>query len=197
MVDWSNAGSGVGIGAGIGSSFGPIGAGIGGALGGLAGLFGFGKGKKDKIKQTPNYTPDQINFINDLLQQAKAGNQNAFEYLNSILSDEEGVLEDFQRPALDQFNNEIIPGILERFTGLNAGRSSALEQTLGQAAKGLATNLSAQRAGLKQNAINQLQNFGQLGLTRQTSPYIQQGTQGSFGMLAPYAGQGFLNLLNR
>lgn len=201
MVDWANSGTGALTGAGIGSVFGPIGSGVGGILGGLSGLFGFGKSKSPQIKQYQNFSSDQQELIQEATQAARAGNQNAIKWLNSILSDEEGTFDEYEKPYLDQFNEEVIPGILERFTGMGARSSSALNQTLGQAAKGLSTNLSEQRANLKKNALQQLSDFSQLGLRQSGTPYIQGGKQGAFELLAPYAGQalgsGFMDLLNR
>jgi hypothetical protein len=184
MVDFGNALAG----AATGSAFGPLGA----LAGGAAGLFGFGKGKKEKIKQLPNYTPDQMQLINQFLEQAKSGTGNAFDYLNSILSDEEGNLEDFQRPAMEDFQRKVIPSILERFTGMGAGRSSALNQTLGEAGKSFGNDLAAQRAQLKQNAVSQLQQFSEMGLRPQNTPYIQGGTQGAWNPAAAGSALGSL-----
>lgn len=197
MVDLSNALAGAGTGAGVGAAFGPLGAGIGGLVGGLGGLFGGGKGKKDKIKNLPNYTPEQQQFINQRLQMAMQGDQEAMKFIMSILSDEPGAFEDFERGALEQFNEQVIPGIMERFSGLGAQSSSALNQSLSQAARRLSGDLASQRASLKGQAINQLNNYANTGLTRQNSPYVQQGNQGLFNQLAPAAAQGWQSLVNR
>lgn len=140
-------------------------------------------GKSPQIKQQQNYSPEQQNFMNMILQSAQSGNQNALDWLNSLFDDEEG-MEDFERPAMEQFNEQIVPNILERFRGGNSKNSSGLQQTLGQAAKGLSSNLSAQRSGIRQNAINALQNYSGIGLNKQTTPYQTSGTQGVFDMLS-------------
>lgn len=196
MANFGNALSGAGVGAGIGSAFGPIGAGIGGLLGGVSGLFGFGKGKEEKIKQNPILNPQQIDLLGDLISQAKMGNQNALGYLNQILSNDPEAISAFQQPAMQEFEEDIIPSILERFSGLGARSSSALNQTLGRAATNLETNLNAQRSQLKSNAINQLMGYSQMGLTPTTSPYIKGGAPGAFEMLAPTAGKAFGSFLN-
>jgi hypothetical protein len=196
MVDLNNAFGGAATGAGIGASFGPWGALGGGVLGGLAGLSGFGKSKEPKIKQQSLYSPEQMSTFSDLLNQAKAGNQDAIAYFSKLFSDEPGAFEDFERPYLEQFQNEIAPSILEM---LNAGQnkySSGVTNSLANAAKGLSTNLASQRANLRQNAGQMLQNYTQLGLTRQTQPYTKSYQQGAFANLAPAAAQGYQSLLN-
>lgn len=196
-IDWQNALSGGATGAGIGAAGGPWGALAGGALGATAGLFGFGKNKKKKIKEYQNFSPEQQALIDEAVAAARAGNQDALAWIQSILSDEEGAFEAYEKPAMEQFQQEIVPEIIERVGQRGMGKGgSALNQTLGQAAKGLSTNLAAQRAQLKQNAIEQLNRFSNLGLTRKTTPYTEGGEQGAWGMLAPFAGQGAYDLLS-
>lgn len=189
MARLGEALGGAATGAGIGSMFGPWGAGLGGLLGGASGLFGIGRSKKDKIKQLPLFGEQQEEYLDQLLGGAQGLTPDALGYLQSILGDEEGAFEDFERPALQQFEEEIIPSILERFSGMGARSSSALGQTLGRAGKDLETSLSQQRAGLKQSALQQLLGMGQLGLTRRTQPYVKQGRTGLMEALAPMSGQ--------
>lgn len=162
-------------------------------------------GNKPKIKQMPNFAQDQEQLINELVMQARQGNQQAMEYLQSILSDEEGAFDDFERPYMEQFQEQTIPSILERLNergGMNK-YSGSITQQLAQAGKGLSTNLAAQRANLKQNAIGQLQNYSQMGLTKKTSPYLQGGNEGFLSMLSnspgasDYAGSKVKKLLDR
>ncbi len=156
-------------------------------------------GKPEQLKEYNPYNSQQQQGFSDILKQAMQGNQNALQYLNSLLSDEPEAYEDFERPFMDQFEQQTIPSILERFTGAGARSSSALNQTLGQAGRQLSGDLATQRAGLKQNAMSQLQNYSQMGFTPQKQPYVQGATQGLFQQLAPAAGQfagnSFTNLL--
>ncbi len=193
--DVGNAATGALTGGGVGAAFGPNGAAAGAGVGGLLGGLGGGKSKKDKIKQLAKYDPQQEAFLNQLLEMAQQGNKNAFDYLNSILSDEEGAFEDFERPYLQQFNEEVIPSILERFTGSSMSKGgSALNQSLGRAATNLSTNLASQRANLKNNAINQLNQYGQMALTQKSQPYVQKGKTGAFEMLGDAASSGYADL---
>ncbi len=199
MADFSNAFTGAATGAGVGAPFGPAGAAAGGALGGLFGLLGGGKDKPEKLMERERFNPQQREFMANLLEQVKAGNQQAIEYYNKILSEDPEAFADFERPAMEQFQQQTVPNILER---LNAGGgmnkySGAVTQQLAQAGQGLSSNLAAMRANLKQNAIQGLQNYSQLGLQQQTDPYTQGGQRGAFNQLAPAASAGYASLLNR
>ena len=195
--DWSNALSGGATGVGVGSAGGPWTAGAGGVLGFLSGGLGFGKAKKSKIKQTPNFSPEQEQLINEALQAARQGNQQAMKWLNSILSDEEGAFEDFERPFKEQFNEETVPGILERLNvGGNKG-SSAVTRQLAQAGRQLSSDLATQRANLKGNAINQLNKFSEIGLRQKTTPYKQPGKPSVWEDLAPEAGASGMDFLRQ
>lgn len=195
MTDWNQALTGALTGAGIGGTAGPVGSLLGAGAGSLLGLFGGGKSKPGKFKQAPMYDEQRMQAFNDILQQAQSGNKNAFQYLNSILSDEEGAFEDFERPAMEQFQQQTVPSILERFSGAGARSSSALNQTLGQAGRGLSSDLAAQRSQLKNNAISQLLNYTGKGLQQTSMPYRQERQPGLFEQLQGSAQGGFQELM--
>lgn len=200
MADFSNAFTGAATGAGIGSAFSPgVGTAIGGGLGFLSGLLGFGKDQPEKLMERERYTPEQKQALAELLQQVQAGNKDAIAYYQKILSDDPEAFADFERPAMEQFQQQTIPNILER---INAGGgmnkySGAVTQQLSQAGRGLSSDLAAQRANLKNSAVQGLLNYSQLGLQQQTDPYIQGGRPGAFSQAAPAASAGFASLLNR
>jgi len=200
MADFSNALTGAATGAGIGTAFSPgIGTAIGGGLGFLSGLLGFGKDQPDQVKERQRYSPEQQQFLSQILEQAKAGNKQALEYYQKILSDDPEAFADFERPAMEQFQQQTIPNILER---INAGGgmnkySGAVTQQLAQAGRGLSGDLASQRANLKNNAIQGLQQYSQLGLQQLSDPYIQGGRPGAFSQAAPAASAGYASLLNR
>lgn len=190
--DWSNALAGGVTGGGIGAAGGPWGAAAGSVLGLITGGMGFGKGEDESLQWLENFDPETKALIMEALPLAKQGNQNALKYINSILSNEPGAFEDFERPALEQFQQDVIPNILERFqnAGMSKG-SSGLNQTLGRAGKELSTNLAAQRANLKQSAMNSLQNYNSLALTPTRTPYKQEGKPSLWSQMGPAAGAGF------
>lgn len=189
MVDLSNAISGAISGAGTGSLFAGVPGAIGGGILGFgAGLLDFGKGKKPKIQEHQNYQPNQLELINSIIEQAKAGNKSALDWINNILSDEEGAFEDYERPFMEHFNETIVPSIMERFRGGGSKNSSGLQQSLAQGARGLQTQLAGQRSSLKEQAINALRNYNQTALGKQTTPYMTSGTPSIWEMISPSLG---------
>lgn len=158
-----------------------------GAGAGLLSMFG-GKGSSPKIKQTSNLSPEQQQYRDMVLNQLKETSPDMFNYINSILSDEDEAYQDFEAPYMEKYQNEI-PRILERFRGGDTKYSSALNQSLAAGARGLSTDLAAQRANLKQNVMNNLMNLSQLGLNQTNTPYIKEGKQGVMDYAAPYMGK--------
>lgn len=146
-------------------------------------------------------TKQQSQFLQQLLgqlsgQSSNIGQNPLFQqgsnYLQQLLSGSPESTAAFEAPAMRQFNEQIIPGIAERFTGAFGGAgaqsSSAFQQALGQAGAGLSENLQALRSGLQfgalpqalgyaQQPISNLQGFGQLGLGTQMRGFApkQQG----------------------
>lgn len=146
-------------------------------------------GKRAKTQQYPRFEPGQIGTINQLLSGARPGQQQAMDYLMDLLSGESEAFQDFQRPALRQFEEELLPGIAERFTGMfgeGSNRSSAFGQQLGKAAAGLSENLAAQRAGLQGGAAQQLMgNLANILAYQQQPRFETTYRQGSPGLLQP------------
>ena len=169
-------------------------AGIGPALGlktrkGREFLFG----KKGKTGQIQTLTPQQQEFQNQILKSLQQLYPQAFQNLEGILSGSPDAFRAFEAPALRQFEQEIVPGILERL-GASAGShggfsSSGLSQALSAGARDLSTNLAAQRAGLQNQALSQLGSLGNIGLGQSFIPTYQAPTPGFLGGLAPAAGQ--------
>lgn len=150
-------------------------------------------GKKPQQGQISTLTPQQQQFQNQILQSLQQLYPQAFENLQGILSGSPESMRAFEEPALRQFEQQIVPGIMERL-GASAGShgglsSSGLQQTLGAAGRDLSTNLAAQRAGLQNQALSQLGSLGNIGLGQSFIPTYQQATPGFLGGLAPSAGQ--------
>lgn len=171
-------------------------------LGGAA-LGAFGKDKKkESFQQLPTLTPQQQSVLSQLLGNVQNALPPAFSYLQNLLQDNPESYNDYEAPYMRQFNEQIVPGIAERFSGLGAGsqRSSAFQQALGQAGAGLSESLAGQRANLRQNSISQLQGFLGSGLRSpfETAymPAQQSGLQRFGNALAPLSGLGIGGLLS-
>lgn len=139
-----------------------------------------------KVKQLGLLTPEQETGLKDYMQHGieesplyGAGS----DFLQRLLSGDPEMMQQFMQPYMNQFNQQIIPGIAERFagmgTGAGAGSSSAFNQTATQAG----SNLMAQLAQLRGNM--QMQGAGQ-GLQ-----YAQQPFSNTLGGLGVH---GFENL---
>lgn len=151
--------------------------------------FLFGKG--EKVDQIPKYNPTQEATMGELLSGGRGQLPQGFEFLNEILSNNPELINQFQAPAKREFSEEILPTIAERFSGMNAQKSSAFGQQLGKAGERLEEALSSQRSGMKANALSQLQSLLQGGLTPQYENVFRPATQG----FAQGAAQGLAQLI--
>lgn len=149
-------------------------------------------GKKGRTEQLPTVSPQQRALINQLGTAYSAQLPGSLQFLAQFLSGSNDALESFQRPALRQFEEQIIPTIAERFSSLGSGaqRSSAFGQQLGQAGKALQEQLAAQRSGLGFNAIGALQSLLSPAFQSQFENLQYQPTQGFLYPAVQGIGQG-------
>jgi hypothetical protein len=154
-------------------------------------------GSPDKLKKVATGTKEQQGLHNNILGQAMSmqgqggGYDLAQNYYNNFLGDnQQQAFDQFSQPYMQQFQEQMLPQIAERFAGGGALSSSGFGQTLGGAASGLQSQLAqlfsqlqSQAAGQQYNQYNQL---SQTGLNYQPFAYQQQ--QGSGGFLAPFLG---------
>ncbi len=95
-------------------------------------------------------------------------------------------------PAMRTFEQQVVPGIQQRFADVGAGSSSALNQALAQSASELSTSLGSQYGqmaqGQQQQQLQALSQFLPM-LTGQTFAPQFHETQGILGPLIGAAGQ--------
>ena len=161
------------------------------------GLFSFlfGKEHQAKTTQLPTMNPEQMNMLNSMLSQMMGPMSQGMGNLSQILSGDPSAFKAFEAPAIRQFNEQIVPGIAERFSGMGSGAqgSSAFGQQLGAAGAGLSENLAGMRAGLQQNAMGQLMQMMGMGMGAKPFENIYQPEHrdyGLFGAMAPGIGAG-------
>lgn len=194
--NWGNVGSGALGGAAVGSSILPgWGTAAGGILGGLLGLLGGNDATDNKITQKPTGTAAQQQFggqdIIGLLQKmmGQGGGFNAAnQYDQSLLGQGPEAFQQFSQPYLQQFKEQILPGIEERYAGMGALSSSGFGQAVGGAQAGLQsqlaqlfTQLQGQASGRQQG---QFQGLAQTGLGYEPFAYHEQ--EGSAGSFMPF-----------
>ena len=166
--------------------------------------FLFGKG--DKNIQQGLLNGDQGSFLSQLFQQLgnmggeNGGMGNAMGLLQQYLDPNSDIYKNFEQPYMNEFEQQTIPGIAERFAGLGGGmggglQSGAFGQALSSAAGNLQSNLAQMKSGMQRNAIgdifgqyNQMANQG-LG-TRTFENQYQPGNTGLVGQVASGAAQG-------
>ena len=151
-------------------------------------------GEKSKYKDLlKRINPKSVDIQNSpLFQQAS-------KYYQGILGGDTGA---FEKPLMSQFQQEIAPGIAERYAGAGAMNSSGFQQAMGAAGSNLTERLGMLRAQLQSGAAGNLANMSQMqtgnmmNLIQQlfSTPsfgYANMAGQPGFGQgLAPGIGQG-------
>lgn len=130
---------------------------------------------------------DLIGFLQSLMGQG-GGLNAANSYDQGLLGQGPEAFNQFAQPYLQQFEEQMLPQIAERFAGQGALSSSGFGQSLGGAASGfqaqlaqLFSQMQAQAAGRQQN---QFQGLSGIGLGYQ--PFAYHEKQGSTGFVAPF-----------
>lgn len=154
-------------------------------------------GSPDKLKKVDTGTKaqqqfggqDLIGLLNQMMSQG-GGLNAANQYDQSLLGQGPEALQQFSDPYMQQFQEQILPQIAERFAGMGALSSSGFGQALGGAASGLQSQLAqlfsqlqGQAAGRQQG---QFSNLSQLGLGY--SPFAYNKQKGSQGFAGPLFG---------
>lgn len=140
-------------------------------------------------------TPQQQQAYSQTIGAGSPGFSQSFEQFLQPQS-QEGMQEEFQRsyvdPAMQAYQQNVLPAIQSQFSDLDAGSSSALNQAIAQSASDLSTTLGSQYGQLaQQQRQNQLSAMGLFSpfLSQQTfSPLLQQ-QNGILGPLIGAAGQ--------
>ena len=100
----------------------------------MAGFSDFFLGKPEQTQQFSSLNGGQNDLLQKLLSMLGGGPlQNAIQSQNSLLSNDPEAFKAFERPAMRQFNEEILPSLAEGFGGLGATSSSGAQQTFARA----------------------------------------------------------------
>lgn len=130
------------------------------------------------------------------------GAQQATAYQQEMLNPSAESFNRFTQPFMDQYQNQVIPGLAERFAGAGAMggglSSSGFAQSLGAAGSQLQNQLAALKANLGQQAAQSLMGqYGQLsgiGLNASPFAYQKRAPSAASGFLQGYAQQGYPGL---
>jgi hypothetical protein len=148
-------------------------------------------GSPDKLNKVPTGTEQQEGLHNNILSQAMnmsqngGGYNNAQNYYNQLLGpNQQQAYDQFSQPYMQQFQEQILPMIAERFAGAGALSSSGFGQALGGAGAGLQGQLAKLFSQLQSeaasNQTNQFNQLSQTGLNHQPFAYNQEEGSGGF-----------------
>lgn len=146
--------------------------------------------KEGQLGRAPTLSEPQQQLMNRLLQGLGGPLGSGLNYLQNILGGGDEAFQSFQRPAMRQFEEEIVPGIAERFAGRGGLSSSGFQQSLGQAGQRLSENLAGQRSQLQSQALGQLMQLLGLGQQPQFENIYQPRGPGFGTSFASGLGQG-------
>lgn len=181
-------------GAGAGSAFGPWGA-LGGAGIGLLGqMFGgnrggqsgggilgneFLSGSPHSIISANRFAPEQVNLMSQLGQMGMQGFNDPYQGFGAIKDN-----------AMNTFNTEIVPSILERFNAIgdNALSSPSLHMQLGQGSKDFARELAAMQSQYGLQNRNQMLEMMNMSLNPQYQNFEKQAQGGLLQQVLPSMG---------
>lgn len=185
-------------------------------------------GSKSKIKKMNKFSPEQQSkwedFWNNGIENSPLYGTGS-DFLQNLLGGGQNAFSQWESPLMQNFNQNIAPGIAQRFAGMGTGAgassSSGLNNSLAQAGSNLQSQLGALRGNLQMQALpqalayaqqpysNQLSGFGispyefmeqqgQQGLIPQTVAGIAGGVGSGFGQgVGQYGAQKFTNWMNK
>lgn len=155
-------------------------------------------GTKGGMQQISTMSPQQQELMNQLYGPLAESMGMSFDKLKQLLSGDPEAFEAFEAPMMRKWEQEIMPSIAERFGGAGSHgmvSGSGLQQTLAQSGRELSEGMAALRANLQQNAMNQVGNYLNTAMGRQTENIYMQPTAGPFAGAFSGMGQGFGNYM--
>lgn len=155
------------------------------------GLFDSLFGTQAKTEKLDTMSPEQKQVFSQLMGFLGGGQgggqggglQQTFAQMMQMLDPSSSAYQKFEQPYLDQFNQQTIPGLAERFAGAGGGAlsSSGFGQALSSAGAGLQTDLAGMKSQLQQQTLQDILNLMGQGLGKETFQY--QHTPASKGLL--------------
>ncbi len=122
------------------------------------------EGREPSWEKVSNYNKGQNRVLSNVNKQqsqlGKGGYQDAMSLLTDFLNPESDVYKNYEAPYRQEFENVTLPGIANRYAGLNAMGSglqtSGFGQSLGAAGANLQTQLAAMKDQFRRQSINDL-----------------------------------------
>lgn len=92
-------------------------------------------------------------------------------YYSDLMNPQGQAYQNFKAPMMNEFQQEIMPQIGERFAGLGGLSSSGFQQTSARAGEDLSTRLAALRSGLQMQGAQGLENLSMQQSTLGAMPF--------------------------
>ena len=160
-------------------------------------------GQNQKMQKVPTMDKTQQALYKQMAQMLQGGlgqgMQQGIQHQMNLMNPNSEAVNQFVQPYMDQFNQQTVPGLAERFAGMGAMggglSSSGFGQSLSSAGSALQNQLAALKAGLGQQAAQSLMSqYGNMSgqiLGAQPFGYMQPGMTGGQGFLQGYGNAGF------
>lgn len=149
-------------------------------------------GSEAKIEKINKWTPEQMKAFKEFWKTENIKSdplyQKGNKYLQDLLGGGQGAYDLFENPLMQKYQQDIAPGIAERFAGLGAGSSSGFNQSMARGAENMVGQLGEMRGKLTQNALQQSLQYAQQPYSNQLagfqmSPYEVVAQGGSPGLI--------------
>ncbi len=160
----------------------------------------FGKKEKNERKDllSPEARSKLQDYLNNPIEKSPLYGAGG-DYLQRLLSNDPEAYKDFERPYLENFEQNIAPSIAQRYAGMGTGASGlstgGFQSSLAQAGRGLQTDLAAKRGEMQMNALPQALNYAQQpydnsirGITADQNSYQNTRRPGTNGLVQNLAG---------
>ena len=119
----------------------------------------------------PTMGGGQEDIYNMLKGQFQNGGGDVFQKLFGMARGDQGTFDQLEAPALRQFQQQIAPGIAQRYAGTGIGSSSGMQNSLANAGSNLAENLQGQRMNLMQQSMHDVLHLGNTLLGQPTQQF--------------------------
>lgn len=140
-------------------------------------------------KTFENMTPEQMELMRQLMDQLGPDS-----YLSKLAGGDQEAFAELEAPALQQFSG-LQGNIASRFSGMGQGgrRSSGFQNTMNQASSDFAQQLQSNRLNLRNQALQELMQYGNQLLTQNPYGLVEkQQKQSGWGGALGAAGGGAL-----
>lgn len=164
-------------------------------------------GTPERTEQLQNFTPQQQQWMQQLGQGGLQGMQGLPQQYQQLM---QGLnFDPIEQNAMRGFQQNVVPGLAERFSGMGTGgsqQSSAFAQQLGGAGQDLMSQLAALRAqyGLQRGQLgmqglnqqgNMFGNMANMGLQQQFGYGFHPRSPGMLEQILPFAAKAGMNYM--